>query len=70
MSKKPYPDGEMKSDRNQKLAESGKTAERLLAEGADKLTEARIVAIILRVGQGTFKKASRGETPQTLPESF
>lgn len=29
--------------------------ERLLAEGSENLTEAELLAIILRVGRGTFK---------------
>lgn len=35
--------------------------ERLLAEGVDRLTEAELLAIILRVGQGTFKAGVRGQ---------
>jgi len=35
--------------------------ERLLTFGADKLTEAELLAIILRVGQGTFKAGVRGQ---------
>jgi DNA repair protein RadC len=36
--------------------------ERLLTFGADKLTEAELLAIILRVGQGTFKAGVRGQS--------
>ena len=34
--------------------------ERLLAEGPEKLTDADLLAIILRVGSGTFKKGIPG----------
>ena len=34
--------------------------ERLLAEGVENLTEAELLAIILRVRQGTFKAGVRG----------
>ena len=32
-----------------------------MAEGVEKLTEAELLAIILRVGQGTFKAGVRGQ---------
>ena len=35
--------------------------ERLRAEGAEKLTDAELLAIILRVGQGTFKEGMPGQ---------
>lgn len=35
--------------------------ERLLAEGVEKLSEAELLAIILRVGRGTFKAGVRGQ---------
>ena len=50
----------MKSDRIKNGPKEERPRERLLAEGADKLTEAELLAIILRVGQGTFKQGSRG----------
>ena len=34
--------------------------ERLLAEGPERLTDADLLAIILRVGLGTFKEGVRG----------
>jgi len=34
--------------------------ERLLAEGPEKLTDADLLAIILRIGSGTFKEGVRG----------
>lgn len=44
--------------------------ERLLAEGADKLTEAELLAIILRVGQGTFKAGVRGQNAADLARTL
>lgn len=44
--------------------------ERLLAEGADKLTEAELLAIILRVGQGTFKAGVRGQNASDFARSL
>ena len=51
----------MKSDRIKNWPKEERPRERLLAEGADKLTEAELLAIILRVGQGTFKKSMHGQ---------
>ena len=51
----------MKSDRIKNWPKKERPRERLLAEGADKLTEAELLAIILRVGQGTFKAGMRGQ---------
>ena len=50
----------MKSDRIKNWPKEERPRERLLAEGADKLTEAELLAIILRVGQGTFKEGDVG----------
>ena len=44
--------------------------ERLLVEGADKLTEAELLAIILRVGQGTFKAGVRGRNASDFARSL
>ncbi len=44
--------------------------ERLLAEGANKLTEAELLAIILRVGQGTFKAGVRGQNATDFARSL
>ncbi len=51
----------MKSDRIKNWPKAERPRERLLAEGADKLTEAELLAIILRVGQGTFKEGVLGQ---------
>lgn len=44
--------------------------ERLLAEGVEKLTEAELLAIILRVGQGTFKAGVRGQNASDFARSL
>jgi len=51
----------MKSDRIKNWPKEERPRERLLAEGADKLTVAELLAIILRVGQGTFKEGVPGQ---------
>ena len=51
----------MKSDRIKNWPKKERPRERLLAEGADKLTEAELLAIILRAGQGTFKEGMPGQ---------
>lgn len=51
----------MKSDRIKNWPKAERPRERLLAEGTDKLTDAELLAIILRVGQGTFKEGIRGQ---------
>ena len=54
-------DNAMKSDRIKNWPREEPPRGRLLAEGADKLTEAERLAVILRVGQGTFKEGVRGQ---------
>ena len=51
----------MKSDRIEDWPKEERPRERLLAEGAEKLTEAKLLAIILRVAQGTFKEGIQGQ---------
>ncbi|MBI5525004.1 MAG: hypothetical protein HY897_01575 [Deltaproteobacteria bacterium] len=51
----------MKSTRIKNWPKEERPRERLLAEGADKLKEAELLAIILRVGQGTFKEGVPGQ---------
>jgi hypothetical protein len=46
----------MKSTRIKNWPKNELPREWLLTEGADKLTEAELLVIILRVGQGTFGK--------------
>jgi DNA repair protein RadC len=51
----------MKSDRIKNWPKEERPRERLRAEGAEKLTDAELLAIILRVGQGTFKEGMPGQ---------
>ncbi len=51
----------MKSNRIKNWPASERPRERLLAEGADKLTEAELLAIVLRVGLGTFRAGQPGQ---------
>ena len=51
----------MKSDRIKNWPKEERPRERLRAEGAEKLTDAELLAIILRVGQGTFKEGVPGQ---------
>ncbi len=51
----------MKSDRIKNWPKEERPRERHLTEGVDRLTEAELLAIILRVGQGTFKEGVRGQ---------
>jgi DNA repair protein RadC len=51
----------MKSDRIKNWPKEERPRERLRAEGAEKLTDAELLAIILRVGQGTFKQGMPGQ---------
>lgn len=44
--------------------------ERLLAKGAEELTEAELLAIILRVGQGTFRTGVRGQNAADFARSL
>ena len=50
----------MNSDRIKNWPKEERPRERLPAEGAEKLTEADLLAIILHVGQGTCKEGLRG----------
>jgi len=56
----------MESDRIKNWPKEERPRERLLAAGADKLTEAELLAIILRVGQGTFKEGMPGRNASDL----
>jgi len=51
----------MKSDRIKNWPKEERPRERLRAEGAEKLTDAELLAIILRVGQGTLKEGTPGQ---------
>jgi DNA repair protein RadC len=51
----------MKSDRIKNWPTNERPRERLIAKGAERLTDAELLAIILRVGRGTFKKGVLGQ---------
>ena len=60
----------MKSDRISNWPVRERPRERLIKKGPEHLTDAELLAIILRVGRGTFKKGVRGETALTLARSL
>jgi DNA repair protein RadC len=60
----------MKPDRIKNWPLRERPRERLITEGPEHLTDAELLAIILRVGRGTFKKGVRGETALTLARSL
>jgi DNA repair protein RadC len=51
----------MKSDKIKNWPVKERPRERLIAEGAERLTDAELLAIILRVGRGTFKEGALGQ---------
>lgn len=51
----------MKSNRIKNWPKDERPRERLITARADKLTEAELLAIILRVGQSTFKHGTPGQ---------
>jgi len=52
---------QMKSDRIKNWPKLERPRERLMAHGADSLTDAELLAVILRVGQGTFQQGVTGQ---------
>jgi len=60
----------MKSDRIKNWPKEERPRERLLAEGAEKQTDANLLAVILRVGRGTFKKGEPGQSAQALAHTL
>jgi DNA repair protein RadC len=46
--------GRRKADRIRNWPAQERPRERLVAEGAERLTDAELLAIVLRVGRGTF----------------
>ena len=51
----------MKSNRIKNWPVRERPRERLIAEGAERLTDAELLAIVLRIGRGTFKKGIPGQ---------
>lgn len=56
----------MKPDRIKNWPRQERPREKLISEGPERLTDAELLAIILRVGRGTFKRGVAGETALTL----
>lgn len=56
----------MESDRIKSWPVKERPREKLLADGAEKQTDADLLAIILRVGRGTFKKGVPGQNAQAF----
>jgi DNA repair protein RadC len=59
-----------KTDRIKNWPTQERPRERLLATGAEKQTDADLLAIVLRVGQGTFKKGVPGQNAQSFARSL
>jgi DNA repair protein RadC len=60
----------MKPDRIKNWPSQERPRERLITEGAERLTDAELLAIILRVGRGTFKAGVSGQTAISLARSL
>ncbi len=60
----------MKPDRIKNWPKQERPRERLIAEGAEHLTDAELLAIVLRAGRGTFKAGVPGYTAITLARSL
>jgi len=56
----------MKSDRIKNWPAKERPRERLIAEGPERLTDAELLAIVLRVGRGTFKAGVSGQSATEL----
>jgi DNA repair protein RadC len=56
----------MKSDRIKNWPPRERPRERLIAEGPERLSDAELLAIILRVGRGTFKTGVSGQSATEL----
>jgi DNA repair protein RadC len=60
----------METDRIKSWPKGERPRERLLAEGAETLTEAELLAIILRVGQGTFQAGVPGRNASAFARAL
>jgi len=60
----------MKPDRIKNWPSRERPRERLGGEGPERLTDAELLAIVLRVGRGTFKTGVPGETALALARSL
>ena len=64
------PDIIMKSNRIKNWPVKERPRERLIAEGPERLTDAELLAIILRVGRGTFKKGVPGQNAKDFAKEL
>lgn len=60
----------VKSDRIKNWPKRERPRERLIAEGPERLTDAELLAIVLRVGRGTFKAGVAGDTAVTVARTL
>jgi len=60
----------MSSDCIKSWPKKERPRERLLAEGAEKVSDADLLAIILRVGRGSFKKGDQGQNVSDFARSL
>jgi DNA repair protein RadC len=60
----------IKPDRIKNWPKRERPRERLIAEGVEHLSDAELLAIVLRVGRGTFKAGVPGYTAMTLAHSL
>ena len=60
----------MNSDCVKNWPKNERPRERLLAEGAEKVSDADLLAIVLRVGKGTFKKGVQGQNVSAFARSL
>ena len=56
----------MESDRIKNWPVNERPRERLIAEGVEQQSDADLLAIILRVGRGTFQKGVAGQNAQAF----
>jgi len=62
--------GRRKADRIRNWPAQERPRERLVAEGAERLTDAELLAIVLRVGRGTFKTGVAGQSAVGLARTL
>ena len=60
----------VKPDRIRNWPKQERPRERLVADGPERLTDAELLAIVLRTGRGTFKAGVPGDTALTLARSL
>ena len=62
--------GAQRADRIRDWPAQERPRERLVAEGAERLTDAELLAIVLRVGRGTFKTGVAGQSAVALARTL